>query len=105
MVWGGRAPVRAVLYMGGLVATRRSKEVQRLRDGAETELSFVRDMLNSPESRLRPPGAFGSGDSSAIYCSESSATVHPLSSVVKCCEVHKRRLDHAEVAELADAPA
>ena len=28
MVWGGRAPVRAVLYMGALVATRRNPAVR-----------------------------------------------------------------------------
>jgi transposase len=28
-VWGGRAPVRAVLYMGTLVATRRTRSFAR----------------------------------------------------------------------------
>jgi len=28
MVWGGRAPVRAVLYMGALVATRRNPVIR-----------------------------------------------------------------------------
>jgi len=30
VVWGGRAPVRAVLYMGALVATRRNTVIRAL---------------------------------------------------------------------------
>ena len=44
-VWGGRAPVRAVLYMGALVATRRNPVLRvfyrRLVDAGKPKVAII----------------------------------------------------------------
>jgi transposase len=64
-VWGGRAPVRAVLYMGALVATRRNTVNQSLlsppaRRGEPKKVAFtacLRELLTILNAMMRgsPP--------------------------------------------------